>query len=51
MFKWKVTHLEKNAVKYAACDKSWVTYDDPDTVKQKVKLATDATSVVQWVFA
>lgn len=38
---WTVKYLQNNAVKYAYSGTQWVSYDDPDTVKQKVSKIRD----------
>lgn len=35
---WTINHLKYNAVKYAYNDNQWVTYDDQETIAEKVIL-------------
>lgn len=34
---WTIKHLKKNAAKVAQRGKQWISYDDPETVYQKVR--------------
>lgn len=35
---WTIEYLHENAAKYAYRDNQWVTYDDQETIKQKVNI-------------
>jgi GH18 family chitinase len=39
---WNIKHLAKNAAKIAVRGKQWISYDDPETVYQKVRSVTSA---------
>lgn len=43
---WTINHLKSNAVKYAYNDNQWVTYDDQETITEKVYKSNSISEII-----